>query len=472
MFSLLLLTTLLFFTAPGRSVLINSFDNCLSESVQLSPTHIQFHPILVAASFSVDDPEKILKVTIWGNVTGQDSAVPGTTRRRALYVEENSHFRPRADEGWAWWEKRQAAGNAAGNSTTNGTTQTTPTGHWGQIKINNPTIDGSVDYLTTGEIVDVDLGWKQNVATTLKTIVTVASFQALNNSEFFCGKGHGDQPTAGANCPMGAVTLSNQTDFNDLNLLMNELHSFTFQTTMASAYRFAALDTTFRILAGDMSKTTIGCIHVEITPLLGSANSAAVTWVPVGVLVLVALGTVLAAMLNPWVGTVDVFRWSSNFGRDEDMIRLVTPGFADCLQWLQFFVLTGSLSLSYPGFYQPAVSRVAWSILLFNTSFFTHSNRSITEESWQGDGVYALDVTAYGLERVAQAVGLQSVNDIWVCMVAFFAVVSVTTVLSVQVWFVSRWAVRTIRGHEEEDLTQKNLPFTAGMLRFPNRGSP
>lgn len=470
MYSLLVLTTLLFFTTPAHSVLINTFENCLSEEVQRSPTHIQFHPLLVAASFSVDNPEKVLEVTVWGNVTGESTSNPGRISRRGLYVED-ANFRPRADEGWAWWEKRQVTGTGGSNaSVTNAGVAVTnaqlPSGHWGPMKINNPTIDGSVDYKTTGEIVNVDNGWGQNIASTLNTFIMVASFQALDNSSFFCG-GEGNQQSVGAKCPMGAVKLSNLTGFDDLTLLMNELHSFTFQTTMASAYRFATLDTTFQLIAGDTSKTTIACIRVEITPLLGSGNSAAVTWVPVGVLTLVALGTILAAMLNPWVGTIDVFRWSSNFGMDEDMIRLVTPGFADCLQWLQFFVLTGSLSLSYPGFYQPTVSKLAWSILLFNTSLFTHTNRSIGDHTWQGDGIYALDATAYGLERIAQAIGLQSVNDIWVCMAGFFAVVVAITVVTVQLWFVFRWVVRTVRGHEEEDLTQKNLPFTVGMLKFP-----
>lgn len=463
MYSLLVLTTLLFFTTPAHSVLINTFENCLSEAVQRSPTHIQFHPLLVAASFSVDSPQKVLEVTVWGNVTGESTSNPGKLSRRDLYVED-ANFRPRADEGWAWWEKRQVAGTGGSNASV--TNAQLPSGHWGPMKINNPTIDGSVDYKTTGQIVNVDNGWGQNIASTLNTFIMVASFQALNNSSFFCEE-DGNQQSVGAKCPMGAVKLSNVTGFDDLTLLMNELHSFTFQTTMASAYRFATLDTTFQLIAGDTAKTTIACIRVEITPLLGSGNSAAVTWVPVGVLTLVALGTILAAMLNPWVGTIDVFRWSSNFGMDEDMIRLVTPGFADCLQWLQFFVLTGSLSLSYPGFYQPTVSKLAWSILLFNTSLFTHTNRSISDQTWQGDGIYALDATAYGFERIAQAIGLQSVNDIWVCVAGFFAVVVAITVVTVQLWFVFRWVVRTVRGHEEEDLTQKNLPFTAGMLKFP-----
>lgn len=464
MLSLLLLITLLLSATPTRAVLINTFDNCLPERVRLSPTHVQFHPLIVAASFSVDDPAKILRVTVWGNVTGEDTINPSKIVRRALVLEEGIYYRPRRDEGWAWWQKRQVTGR--GNSSTN--VAITPAGQWGQIRVNNPTIGGSVDYRTTGEIVDRAEGWGSTFASTVKTSIMVASFSVLNNSSFLCAEGHAGSATASGTCPMGVIMLSNQTDYNNITLLMKELNSFTYTTSMASSYRFATLDTTIKILAGDVPATTVGCIHVEITPLLGSANSAALTWVPVSVVALVALGTILAAMLNPWVGTMDIFRWSSNYGMDEDMIRLVTPGFADCLQWLQFYVLTGSLTLSYPGFYQPTVSKAAWSLLLFNTSFFSHE--PIKQVKWRGDGIYALDAGAYGLERVAQAVGLQNINDIWVCMAAFFGAVTIGTVLVVQVWCGSRWIVKKVRGVEEEDLTQKNLPFTLGTLGTSRSG--
>ncbi|RPB16541.1 hypothetical protein P167DRAFT_480911 [Morchella conica CCBAS932] len=460
MLSLFLLATLLIFTVPTRAVLINTFDNCLRRDVRLSPTHLQFHPLLVAVSFSLDDPDKILTVRVWGNVTGESSANPSISRRD-LFVEGDALYLPRSEEGWSWWEKRQDATTVV-SAKVNGTDTQIPAGSWGQIRVNNPTINGSVDYETNGTIVDKDASWSR-YATTFKSTIGIASFSALNDIAFFCAdSSHGSAASIGATCPMGNVKLSNQTDYNNITLLMNELDSFTYNTTLISAYRFATLDTRFTIISGDNAATTVGCVHIEITPLLGTGISAAITWVPAGLLALVALGTVLAAILNPWVGTVDIFRWSSNFGMDEDMIRLVTPGFADCLQWLQFFVLTGSLSLNYPGFYQPTIARLAWSTLLFNTSFFTHE--PISDQSWSGDGIYALDAAAYGLERIAQAVGLQDVNDIWVCMAAWFAVVAVGTIIVVQVWFGSRWVIRTIRGVEEEDLTQKNVPFTLGLI--------
>ena len=91
-------------------------------------------------------------------------------------------------------------------------------------------------------------------------------------------------------------------------------------------------------------------------------------FVPLLVLLAVGVGTVVAAMFSPW-GTTDIFLWSTNYGRDPDLIRLVTPGFGDCLQYLQFAVLTAGLTLDYPGFFQPVLSQGSWSVLMFNESF-------------------------------------------------------------------------------------------------------
>lgn len=175
---------------------------------------------------------------------------------------------------------------------------------------------------------------------------------------------------------------------------------------------------------------------------------------------LVGIASIVAAMFNPWNRTTDVFRFSSNYGMDDDMLRLVTPGFADCLQWLQFFVLTGSLSLSYPGFYQPIISRAAWSTLLMNTSYFTHD--PISAGSWKGDGIYAFEAWVYGYERMSQAVGLLTTNDIWVSVMGYFALLLVGAIVVFQIWFWGRWALWKCTGVEEEDLTRKNLPYTTG----------
>ncbi|KAG0641332.1 hypothetical protein HOY80DRAFT_883364 [Tuber brumale] len=450
---LLLLAILALFAGSTRSVLISTFDNCMSDDVVRSPDEIQFHPLVVAAAFGTKYTN-LLQITVWGNVTGNNSSDPSGRQRRDLR-ESDGNFLPRVRD-WPWLEARQEVTNAQNLS---GSTATDKLGalYWGLANFQNPTFDSDVRYGNSGQIVH----WDQSLsmATTLQPKVQIASFDTSVNATYLCADG---SPNARAPCPLKTTKNMSKNDAHNLTILMKELPSFTWEYNFTSGYSFASIDTTFNIISGNREKTLFGCIHVETTPMLGKSNEAALTWVPAGVLALVALGTVLAAMLNPWVGTTDIFRWSSNYGMDEDMIRLVTPGFADCLQWLQFFVLTGSLTLSYPGFYQPVVSRVAWSALLFNTSFFSHD--PISQRRWAGDGLYALDATAYGFERVAQAVGLQTIDDIWVCVMAFFGVVAVGTVVMPQLWFAGKWIVRKAMGHEEGDLTNKNLPFTFGML--------
>jgi len=453
---MLLLFTISLFVGSARSVLISTFDNCLDNDIVHSPTHLQFHPLVVAAAFGTKRPD-VLQITVWGNVTGKSTSEPGMMQRRDLRgSDENFRSRVGDREGeWSWPEARQEPTNGSLFSDKPGTL------NWPLANFRNPTFDTNIQYEDDAQIVYKHESWPN--LTTLRPAVQIASFNTPILERSFCsGPDSAKWGNASASCPMGSITnITSDSDAHNLTVLMRVLPSFTWEHNFTSGYSFASIDTTFVIVAGNGEGTRIGCIHVETTPMLGKSNDAALTWVPAGILALVALGTVLAAMLNPWVGTTDIFRWSSNYGRDEDMIRLVTPGFADCLQWLQFFVLTGSLSLSYPGFYQPVVSRVAWSVLLFNTSFFSHA--PISEQRWAGDGLYALDATAYGFERVAQAVGLQTIDDIWVCVIAFFGVVAIGTVVMPQLWFAGRWIIRKAIGHEEGDLTNKNLPFTFGM---------
>lgn len=454
---MLLLFTIALFAGSARSVLISTFDNCLDDDIVRSPKHLQFHPLVVAAAFGTTNPD-LLQITVWGNVTGESSSNPGKMQRRDLRGSDEN-FGPKVED---WGRQGDKGWLEARQDVTNGSTLTDKPGtlNWGLANFRNPTFDSGIPYTNSGSIVSGHESWEQNIVTTFLTTVQIASFNTPIPAVSFCPS-PGLTDNVSDSCPMNSTfTIVSSSDAHNLTILIRELPSFTWQHQFTSGYSFSSIDTTFIIISGNKEKTRIGCIHVETTPMLGKSNDAALTWVPAGILALVALGTVLAAMLNPWVGTTDIFRWSSNHGMDEDMIRLVTPGFADCLQWLQFFVLTGSLSLSYPGFYQPVVSRVAWSALLFNTSFFSHD--PISQQRWAGDGLYALDATAYGFERVAQAVGLQTVDDIWVCVMAFFGVVAIGTVVMPQLWFAGKWIVRKAMGHEEGDLTNKNLPFTFG----------
>jgi len=177
---------------------------------------------------------------------------------------------------------------------------------------------------------------------------------------------------------------------------------------------------------------------------------------PLVVLVLVGLATIFGAVFSPW-GSADLFRWTSNLGRDEDLLRLVTPGFSDCLHYIQFIVLTGGLSLNYPGYFQPVISEVSWSALMFNESFVSHGNGTQSLV----DGIYKVNGT-YGMDRLSQLVGMTAVKDIWAGMMIWILVILGAVIILIQVGFAFRWLHHLISNIPEEDLRAKNFPFTAG----------
>ncbi len=235
----------------------------------------------------------------------------------------------------------------------------------------------------------------------------------------------------------------------------NSLPSFNLSKNFDSSYAFASFSPTIIIRYGDQYATTIGCVSATVTPTLGSI-AGFLEFLPLIILVIVGLATIFAAIFSPW-GTSDVFHWTSNYGRDPDLLRLVTPGFGDCLNYIQFIVLTGSLSLEYPGFYQPAVSQASWSVLMFSERFVSNAG------PWQSvvDGVYFAP-GSYGLERTAQLDGLGEVEDIWVGMIVWLLVIIAAVLFLTQAGFLIRWLWRRINHDSEEDLRSKNIPFSLG----------
>ncbi|KAL2824817.1 hypothetical protein BDW59DRAFT_83160 [Aspergillus cavernicola] len=292
---------------------------------------------------------------------------------------------------------------------------------------------------TVGKIIDLDVS--NNNYSTLITSVQVVSFTPYSHPSRFC-----DSLTQG-DCPLAPVFYVNETD-------LSSLRAFSIQHDMSSSYRFSTLHTRLSIISGNAAAQRLGCISVSITPDLGSTVKGALAFVPLTILILVGMATIAAAIYSPW-GTTDPFRWTSNYGRDEDVLRLVTPGFGDCLQYIQFVVLTGALSLNYPGYYQPAVSQAAWSSLMFNQSFFGSENNPVA------DGVYAVNGTR-GLDRLEKYVGMDGARDVWPAMMVWLlAIVAIITLL-IQLAFAFRWLYRELASVPEEDLRAKNMPFTVG----------
>ncbi|PHH75417.1 hypothetical protein CDD80_2391 [Ophiocordyceps camponoti-rufipedis] len=226
-----------------------------------------------------------------------------------------------------------------------------------------------------------------------------------------------------------------------------------------SPYSFASFAPTIRIIYGDAKKTNVGCITAVVTPDLAS-----VAWLPrflpLVILLISGLAVVLAAVFSPW-GSTSIVHWSSNYGRDADLLRLVTPGFGDCLQYIQFVVLTGALSLSYPGYYQPVVAQAAWSALIFNQSVVTGA------PSWQSvvDGIYVTNSSdGYGLQQLGQLAGMARSADVWPGFMVWLGVILVGLFVAIQTGFLARWLWRRLNHIPEEDLRAKNVPFTVGNL--------
>lgn len=297
---------------------------------------------------------------------------------------------------------------------------------------------------TLGKIVDLDPS--NNKYTTLFSKLNVLSYTPYEApASRFCNA------TINGDCPLAPAFYTSKYD-------LERLPAFSISHDMFSTYAFTSIKATMRIVSGDALGQTLACVSTTITPELKSYLSSILIYIPLVVLIMVGIATICAAILSPW-GSLDTFRWTSNFGRDEDLLRLVTPGFGDCLQYIQFIVLTGSLSLNYPGYYQPVVSKVGWSSLMFNESFVSGGNGTQSVV----DGLYQLRPnSAYGLDRMSQYIGMTSVKDIWADMMIWLVVLVGGVAILTQVGFAAQWLHRMFSNVPAEDLRSKNWPFTAG----------
>ncbi|KAI1397645.1 integral membrane protein [Hypoxylon fuscum] len=383
-----------------RMVLGVPFDNCLPDNYiythqPADQVQLQWIPVFVDAEFDTQNPTHNLRVTVWGNVTGRVGSDPLPS-----YDSKN------------WSDP---------NSVLNGKIQNVP-------EPNAPA--------------------DQRKVTTLHTKVDVLTYEPYVSNVNFC------ESISDGTCPLGPVFANITSSLSD-NIPPHGLPFFNLSNDFSSTYSFTSFAPTFIIWYGDAAKTSIGCVSAILTPDLGGI-AWSIKFVPLFVLILVGFATAFAGIFSPW-GTSDIFHWTSNYGRDPDLLRLVTPGFGDCLQYIQFIVLTGSLSLEYPGFYQPVASQGSWSALMFNQSFVSRA------ESFPSliDGIYWTNGT-YGLEKVAQLDGMARVDDIWAGMMIWLLVIIGAVLILLQLGFFVRWLLRYINHVPEEDLRAKNIPFSAG----------
>ncbi|GKT63647.1 integral membrane protein [Colletotrichum tofieldiae] len=280
-----------------------------------------------------------------------------------------------------------------------------------------------------------------NKVTTLASKVNFLTYEPFSNVSSFC-----NYSLVNGSCPLAQSSTPHpcKTPF-----------SLNITTNLGSSYAFASLAATLQVIYGDDSAKHIGCASATVTPDLGGTRDL-LRYLPLVVLLFVGFATMFASVFSPW-GSTDIFHWTTNYGRDADLLRLVTPGFGDCLQYIQFVALTGGLTLNYPGFYQPVVSQAGWSALMFNESFVSKS------PGWQSiqDGIYVTN-GSYGLHRYAQMVGMTDVEDIWAGTMVWVCVIVAALFVLIQIGFFCRWVLRFISDTPEEDLRAKNIPFSVG----------
>ncbi|KAK5987363.1 hypothetical protein PT974_11490 [Cladobotryum mycophilum] len=293
---------------------------------------------------------------------------------------------------------------------------------------------------TNGKIVNSE---DSDRATTIASNVKYLTYEPYRDRLNFCDN------LVNGTCPLGPV-FRQVNDFH-------ELPSFNISHNFLSSFAFTSFSATLLIVYGKTNGSNIGCVSATITPDLGSL-SWVLKFLPLLVLIFAGFAVPFAGIFSPW-GTTDIFHWSSNYGRDADLLRLVTPGFGDCLQYIQFIALTGALTLEYPGFFQPIVSQVGWSSLMFNESFVSGA------APWHSvvDGIYVTNTTSnYGLEKTGQLIGMSQSEDIWPGMMIWLCVIIAAVIVLIQAGFAAQWIYRKIKKIPEEDLRAKNLPFVIG----------
>jgi hypothetical protein len=160
-----------------------------------------------------------------------------------------------------------------------------------------------------------------------------------------------------------------------------------------SAHRLKAVESTFSFK--DKSGQELDCTIAKITPDMGEPISAAFTFTPLGILVLVAVSS--------WLSHQQELSLSYVFHHGSTAAGPLWPTVLDIteyLRYLQFVFISASMAMEYPGFYVPAVGKLAWAnLVLWEGPVFKHH----TYEGPTG-GMYPSNAS-YGLNFMGQMIG-------------------------------------------------------------------
>ena len=301
--------------------------------------------------------------------------------------------------------------------------------------------------------------WQLLILATLISSVTYLQNQIYYNRSAFCDFIQPSSSTLNSSCP-----------------LQPGLHAFGIHMQLLNNYQFGTIVPTIQVLSADVPPINLVCVQFQLTQRISTPIDVTFSIVPLAIVLFVGFATLYAAIYNPWTGTWNLLRATSNFGQDPDALRLVTPGLSEIWYYIQFAVFTACLSLDYPGIYQPIMSRVSWSNLLFNTTLLhpggndTLSWSTITRSfSGQFDNatspslINIVNGSDYGLTQYANLVGIAA-KDVWPTFIAWFLLVLACILVLTQLGFGIYWLYRYITGEHTVDFGAQNVCFLGGMV--------
>ena len=169
------------------------------------------------------------------------------------------------------------------------------------------------------------------------------------------------------------------------------------------------------------------CVRAGFTPQIGGSVRKALVCVPLFVFLFVLVaGCVRSLCSHPPESDDD------NDGDDEPTPRTILPHVGDCLGYLQFIFLTGSLSLFYPGFYQPVVSPLSpYSLFLRGTMIPSRQYGSVSDGIYEVNGTYG---GTFGLELMTQVVGAPLTWGTWINMVITIVIIAFAAAVALEVY--------------------------------------
>ncbi|KAF5229287.1 hypothetical protein FANTH_14277 [Fusarium anthophilum] len=196
-------------------------------------------------------------------------------------------------------------------------------------------------------------------------------FQAL-------GRSVGKLENFSSNCPLpitNTLTPIEKTRLSSYHLF------YSFQST----HQFQTLASTFRFRQTDGQE--LDCGKAKITPDLGDSISAVLTFVPLTILIIVTL--------TSWRMNQSSLTYAH--GLNASSLWSVVLEITSYLRYLQFAFITASMTIEYPGFFVPAVSKLSWASLLYWSGPFSNG---YMYEGPTG-GMYASNAS-YGLGFMTQ----------------------------------------------------------------------